>query len=139
MARAGMRNGSGDERPMSPHLQIYTLHINMLMSIVHRITGGALYFGTFILAWWLFAAATGTAYFDFVNGLLGTILGQLVLFGYTWVVLHHALGGIRHLIWDTGRGLRIPSVDLLSWGTLVGSVALTAAVWAVALHLRGIL
>lgn len=124
---------------MSPHLQIYTPHINMVMSILHRVTGCALFFGTFLLAWWLFAAASGAAYFDFVNGLLGSILGQLILLGYTWTAIHHSLGGIRHLIWDTGRGLQIPSVDILSWGTIVGSVVLTAAVWAVALHLRGVL
>ena len=110
----------------------------MTVSILHRITGGALFFGTFVLAWWLFAAASGAAYFDFVNGLLGSILGQLVLLGYTWTAIHHCLGGIRHLIWDTGRGLQIPSVNILSWGTIVGSVILTAAVWAVALHLRGV-
>ncbi len=77
----------------------------MTMSILHRITGGALYFGTLLVAWWLIAAATRKDYFDFVNWVYGSWLGRLVLFGYTWALMHHMLGGIRHLIWDTGAGL----------------------------------
>ena len=55
-------------RPLSPHLTVYRWPITMTMSIVHRITGGALYFGTLLVAWWLIAAATSESYFDFVNG-----------------------------------------------------------------------
>ena len=79
----------------------------MVMSIVHRITGAALYFGTLLLAAWLIAAAMGARHFACVNGLFGHPLGKLVLFGYTWALIHHMLGGMRHLIWDTGRGLQI--------------------------------
>jgi succinate dehydrogenase / fumarate reductase cytochrome b subunit len=91
-------------RPLSPHLSIYKQIPTMVMSIVHRFTGMALYAGTLLVAWWLVAAASGEAYFDWVNGIFGSILGRLVLFGYTWALLHHMLGGIRHFIWDTGRG-----------------------------------
>ncbi|HZA00872.1 MAG TPA: succinate dehydrogenase, cytochrome b556 subunit [Hyphomicrobiaceae bacterium] len=124
------------ERPLSPHLQIYSPLINMVMSILHRITGAALYFGTILLSWWLVAAAIGPRYFDFVNGLLGTLPGKLVLFGYSWALVHHMLGGIRHLIWDTGRGFDIPSVDALCWATIAGSVTLTMAIWIAAFLLR---
>ena len=92
-------------RPLSPHIQIYRWHLTMVMSIVHRVTGAALYFGTALLAWWLIAAASGPAYFDFVNGLFGSWPGLVVVFGYSWALIHHMLGGIRYLIWDTGRGL----------------------------------
>jgi succinate dehydrogenase / fumarate reductase cytochrome b subunit len=109
----------------------------MVMSIVHRITGAALYFGSLLLAWWLVAAAAGPDYFAFVNAIFGSLPGKVVLFGYTWVLLHHMLGGIRHLIWDTGRGYDLATVDRLAWGTIVGSVTLTALVWAGALYLRG--
>src|SRR5688572_29571289 len=91
-------------RPLSPHLQIYKLIPTMAMSIVHRITGGALYFGTILVAWWLIAAATSPAYYDWVMWAFGTIIGQLVLFGYTWALVHHLFGGIRHFIWDLGYG-----------------------------------
>jgi succinate dehydrogenase / fumarate reductase cytochrome b subunit len=119
-------------RPLSPHLSVYRPLINMVMSIVHRITGSALYVGTLLLAAWLVAAASGEEQFAFVNALFGHPLGKLVLFGYTWALLHHMLGGVRHLIWDTGRGLTIPQVNALSWFTIVGSIVLTLAIWAVA-------
>jgi succinate dehydrogenase / fumarate reductase, cytochrome b subunit len=127
------------ERPLSPHLQVYRPLINMVMSIVHRITGVALYFGTILLAWWLTAAATGPAYFDYVNGIFGSLPGRVVLFGYTWALMHHMLGGLRHFVWDTGRGYELATIDRLSWGTLVGSVILTAAIWASALTGKGFL
>jgi succinate dehydrogenase cytochrome b subunit len=123
------------ERPLSPHLSIYARQINMVMSILHRLTGAALYFGTLLLAAWLIAAAMGERPFALVNGLLAHPTGKLVLFGYTWALAHHMLGGIRHLIWDTGRGLAIGQVNLLCWLTVVGSIVLTLAIWAVGLDL----
>lgn len=101
----------------------------MMMSIVHRITGAALYVGSLLLAWWLFAAAAGPDYYDYVSGLLGSWPGKIVLLGYTWALMHHLLGGLRHFIWDTGRGYDLKTVDLLSWGTLAGSLVLTASIW----------
>jgi len=121
------------ERPLSPHLSIYSLQINMLMSIVHRITGASLYAGTLLLAAWLVAAASGKRSFDAVNALFGHPVGKLILFGYTWALIHHLLGGIRHLIWDTGRGLQIWQVNVLSWLTIILSILLTLAIWAVVL------
>src|SRR6516165_2427525 len=118
------------ERPLSPHISIYSWQINMLMSIVHRMTGAALYLGTLLLAAWLVAVAAGETPFALVNALFGHPLGKLILFGYTWALVHHLLGGLRHLLWDTGRGLRIWQVNALSWLTILGSVALTLAIWA---------
>lgn len=135
MAEAKSMRGSEIRRPLSPHLQIYRPLINMVMSIVHRITGAALYAGSVLLACWLVAAALGPDEFNFVNGLFGNWLGQIVLFGYTWALLHHMLGGIRHFIWDTGRGLDIPTVNFLSWASIVLSVVLTLALWAGVLYL----
>jgi succinate dehydrogenase / fumarate reductase cytochrome b subunit len=129
--------GRAAERPLSPHLQIYSPLINMVMSILHRISGAALYFGTLLLAAWLVAAASGPQAFDTVTGLFSTLPGQLVLLGYTWALIHHGLGGVRHLIWDTGRGLGLGTVNLLSWLTIVGSLLLTALVWAIGLKLGG--
>lgn len=125
------------QRPLSPHLSVYRPLINMVMSIVHRITGAALYFGTLLLAAWLVAVAMGESAFHQVNVLFGHPVGKLVLFGYTWALLHHMLGGLRHLVWDTGRGLQIWQVNLLSWMTIVTSISLTLALWAFAYVLRG--
>lgn len=116
-------------RPLSPHLGIYKFAITMAMSIMHRITGSALYFGMAILAWWLLAVAIGPAHFAFVEGLLTSILGILVMIGFTWALLHHMFGGIRHLIWDTGAGLGPSSRFAIAWATLIGSLGLTALIW----------
>lgn len=120
------------ERPLSPHLQVWKPQITMVMSIVHRITGAALYFGTLILVWWLVAAASDPAYFDAVNAYLSSILGRLVLFGYTWALLHHAAGGVRHLFWDAMWGIDLPAANTWAWGTLVFSLLGTLALWVVA-------
>jgi succinate dehydrogenase / fumarate reductase cytochrome b subunit len=102
----------------------------MLMSILHRITGAALYAGTQLVAWWLIAAATSESYFNFVDGIICSWFGLLVLFAYTWALMMHLLGGVRHLIWDTGYGLEKDTSTALAWATLAGSVLLTLAVWA---------
>jgi succinate dehydrogenase / fumarate reductase, cytochrome b subunit len=130
MADAKVEQRGKAARPLSPHLQIYRMPVSMVMSIVHRITGSALYFGTLIVAALLVAAASGPEAYDWVTGLLATWLGLLVLFGYTWALLHHAAGGIRHFIWDTGAGFDLETVDLLSWGTLAVSLAGTVLIWA---------
>ncbi len=92
------------ERPLSPHLFIYKPMLTMMMSIVHRITGVGLYFGTLLLAWWLIAAASGPNAYAGIGSFMSSFVGPLILFGYTWALIHHMLGGIRHLIWDTGHG-----------------------------------
>ena len=116
-------------RPLSPHLTVYKWPATMLMSILHRITGGALYFGTLLLVWWLLAAATSQDQFDLASRVLGSWFGILVLVGFTWALSLHLLGGVRHLIWDTGAGLEKDSSTMLAWTTLAGSFLLTAAIW----------
>ena len=127
------------ERPLSPHISVYRVMINKVMSIVHRITGAALYFGTLLLAAWLVGAAMGERQFAMVNNLFGHPIGKLILFGYTWAIFQHMLGGLRHFLWDTGRGFQIWQVNLLSWLTIIGSISLTLATWFIGLTLRGVL
>lgn len=130
---AGSRARPRAPRPLSPHLSIFRPYINMVMSIVHRITGAANYFGSLLLAVWLISAAAGDAQYDAVSSFLASPIGLIILFGYTWSVMHHMLGGIRHFIWDTGHGFEIPTVRLLSWGTLLASITLTGFIWVAAL------
>ncbi len=125
-------------RPLSPHLQIYKMPINMLMSIVHRITGAALYFGTLIVAALLVAAATSAEAYATVTGLLASWPGLIVMVGYTWALLNHMAGGIRHFIWDTGRGYDLKVVDQLSWGTLAFSLVGTVLLWIYILSTRSV-
>ncbi len=116
-------------RPLSPHLSIYKFRPTMVMSILHRITGGALYVGTLFFVWWLVAAASGPEAFSYASAFFGSLVGQLILFGYTWALLHHMFGGIRHLIWDTGHGLGKETSTLLAQATLVASIAVTLILW----------
>jgi succinate dehydrogenase / fumarate reductase, cytochrome b subunit len=125
------------QRPISPHLQIYRLSSTMLMSGLHRISGFALYFGTILLVWWLVAIASGPNAYATVQWVLGTLPGRIVLLGYTWALIHHALGGIRHLIWDTVHGLEPNDREWLSGATLVGSIGLTAIVWVIGYMIGG--
>ena len=124
-------------RPLSPHLQIYRPMLTMMMSIVHRITGFGNYFGMLILAWWLIAAASGPNAYARFDWFAGSIIGRIILFGYTWSVIHHMLGGIRHLIWDTGRGFGPNEREWLAAANLVGSIAITVVLWIVGLLAMG--
>jgi succinate dehydrogenase / fumarate reductase cytochrome b subunit len=117
------------ERPLSPHLFIYKPTLTMLMSIAHRITGASLYFGTLLLAWWLLAAATSPTAYAGIGAFMNSILGRLILFGYTWALMHHMLGGIRHFIWDTGRGFGASEREWLTIASLAGSIGLTIVIW----------
>jgi len=134
---AGMPTEGPRARPLSPHLQIYKPTLTMVMSIVHRITGAALYFGMLLLAWWLIAAASGPNAYSNVEWFMSSLIGQLVLFGYTWALLHHMLGGVRHLIWDTIHGLEPVERELLTLATLIGSITLTLILWVVGYLVMG--
>ena len=137
MAEAKTRTVSPEaRRPLSPHLQIYRPMLTMMMSIMHRITGAALYFGTVLLAWWLIAAATDARAFDTATNVLTSLLGRVVLFGFTWSLFHHLMGGIRHFIWDAGRGMQHPEREYLAQATLIGGLVLTVIVWIVAYMVR---
>jgi succinate dehydrogenase / fumarate reductase cytochrome b subunit len=126
-----MANDKSAARPLSPHLQIYRPMLTMMMSIIHRITGLGLYFGIILLVWWLTAASISDGYFDFVQGFFGHWFGRLLLFGFTWALIHHALGGLRHLLWDTGRGFDLNLVEWLARANLAGSVVLTLLLWII--------
>jgi len=124
------------QRPLSPHLQIYRPLFTMMMSIVHRITGVGLYFGMVLLVWWLLAAAsTPNAYATFA-GVAGSWIGYLVLFGFTWALLHHALGGVRHFMWDFIIGFGQKEREFLAKATLAGSIVLTLVIWAIGLAVK---
>lgn len=123
-------------RPLSPHLQIYKPIPTMVMSIVHRITGGALYFGTVLVAWWLIAAAMGEAYFDWASWFFGTWIGLLILFGYTWALFHHMLGGMRHFVWDMGHGYEKHLSTKIATIMPFVSVALAVLTWVIGFLVR---
>ncbi len=124
------------KRPLSPHLSIYKPIPTMVTSILHRITGVALYLGTLLVAWWLIAAATGPAYFDYVSMIFGSLIGKIILFGFTWALMLHMLGGIKHLIWDTGRLIDKGTSTKLAYASLFLASTLSVLIWAFAFFVR---
>ena len=125
-------SGVEKRRPLSPHLQIYRPTLTMIMSIAHRITGAALYLGTLLLAWFLIAASIGGGTFETAALFFNSIPGKLILFGFTWALCHHLLGGMRHIIWDAGYGFEAKEREWLAQATLFGGIGLTALVWVIA-------
>jgi succinate dehydrogenase / fumarate reductase, cytochrome b subunit len=123
-------------RPLSPHLQIYRPMLSMMMSIMHRITGMALSAGIILLVWWFTSASISDDYFSLVNGFFAHWFGRLVLFGFTWALMHHMLGGLRHFIWDMGRGFALNKVEWLVRANLIGSILLTILIWMIGYGVR---
>jgi succinate dehydrogenase / fumarate reductase cytochrome b subunit len=111
--------------------------LTMMMSIAHRISGMGNAVGFILLAWWLLAIASGPERYAQVSSFFGSIGGRALLFLFSWSLIHHMLGGIRHLIWDTGHGLDKVSIEIFAWATIIGSIALTVLVWVVGYWLRG--
>jgi succinate dehydrogenase / fumarate reductase cytochrome b subunit len=122
-----------DPRPLSPHLQIYRWQLTSVLSILHRVTGVGLVVGVVLLVSWFGSAADGAASFAKFQGFLGSPIGLIMLFGCSVALFYHLCNGIRHLVWDTGRGLDLKSVYAGGWAVLVATVALTVIVWAVGL------
>jgi succinate dehydrogenase / fumarate reductase, cytochrome b subunit len=125
-------------RPLSPHLSIYRPMLSMMMSILHRITGASLYVGTLLLVWWLLAVASGPVAYATFQSAAASWIGRLVLLGYTWALVHHMLGGLRYLIWDTGRGFGAAEREWMVRSNLAGSIILTIVLWVVGYLMGGL-
>lgn len=132
-----MTNKLEAERPLSPHLQIYRPMLTMMMSIAHRITGFGNAVGFALLTWWLVAISIGPDAYATVDAFFGSLIGRLLLFLFTWSLIHHMLGGIRHLIWDTGHALDKTSIEVAAWLTIISSIVLTILVWVAGYALMG--
>lgn len=125
------------ERPLSPHLQIYRPMLTMMMSIAHRISGASLAVGFALLTWWLVAISLGPDAYASVECFFSTLGGRALLFLFTWALIHHMLGGIRHLIWDTGAALDKTSIEVAAWLTILSSTVITILIWVAGYALQG--
>lgn len=121
-----------DQRPMSPHLQVYKLPLTALLSVAHRGTGVVLSVGTLFLAWILVCAANGPEGFATAQAVLSSWFGYLVLFGFTFALYLHFFNGIRHLIWDIGKGFELEQVQHSAKMAIVGTLVMTVLTWIVA-------
>jgi succinate dehydrogenase / fumarate reductase cytochrome b subunit len=118
-------------RPLSPHLGVYKFLYTMSLSILHRITGIAAAVGFLALVWWLMALASGPDEYTRAMNLLSTPFAKLLLVGFTFSFVYHFCNGIRHLVWDTGRGLERAQARRSGLIVVVAAVLLTALiVWA---------
>ena len=120
-----MANAKRVERPLSPHLQIYRPQMTSISSILTRITGNALIVGVMLAVWWLLAAATSPEYFATANAVVTSWFGKLVFIGSLWAVWYHYLAGLRHLYFDSLKGMDIATAEKLGWACIIGSVVLT--------------
>lgn len=121
------------ERPLSPHLQVYTPQVQMMSSIIHRITGVILAFGGLGLVYALVALASGPERWGVFAACAGSLLGKLVLFGFSWALAYHLINGVRHLAQDAGHGFEIKDFIRNSWISFIGSVVLVVVVWVIVL------
>ena len=128
---------SSPQRPLSPHLQIYRWQLTSVMSILHRITGVALAVGTLLLVYWLVATAAGPAAFATAHEFIGSILGRLLLFGWTVALFYHLANGIRHLLWDAGRGFELRTAYASGGTVVIVTAALSLIAWIAAYASRG--
>ena len=120
---------AANNRPLSPHLQVYKPQLTTFMSITHRATGIALAVGTLMLVCWLIAAATGESAFNDVQAFFGSIIGRLLLLGWSFALFYHMCNGLRHLFWDTGRGFKIETAYMTGRIVIAASILLTIAAW----------
>ena len=126
-----------DNRPLSPHLQIYRWQWTMALSILHRGTGMVLSLGAIYLFYWLVALASGPEAFGTAQSIAGSVIGQVVLFGVTFSVFYHLCNGIRHLFWDMGKGFELNTAQASAYTVVAVAVALTILSWVLAYSMGG--
>lgn len=120
-------------RPLSPHLQVYRWQITMVMSILHRATGIVLACSSLLLVYWLGALASGPQAYATAMERLGSPLGLFLLVCASAAFFYHLCNGIRHLVWDSGRGFEISQLYASGWTAFIASVLLTAGFWLLVL------
>jgi succinate dehydrogenase / fumarate reductase cytochrome b subunit len=125
------------ERPLSPHLQIYRWQLTSVLSILHRLTGVALVVGTLLLVYWFVAVAAGPEAFGDAQAILGSVVGRLVWFGWTLALFFHLCNGIRHLFWDAGRGFELRAVYMSGWSVVIAAIVLTLIAWIAGFAVSG--
>ena len=125
-------------RPLSPHIMQWRWHVTMAASILTRFTGIALYGGALLLAIWALALASGPESYGLFMGLIGSMLGRLILVALTFSVFYHLAAGIRHLVFDVGKGLAPATASLTAWLIIGFAVVATFGVWAYA-YVTGLL
>jgi succinate dehydrogenase / fumarate reductase cytochrome b subunit len=117
---------------MSPHLQVWRWHLTMASSILNRVTGCALYVGALIIAAGALSLAMGPDCYSVFRAIMAGVLGKIALFGLTLATFYHLANGIRHLVWDAGKGFTLKVADLASVGVIAFTIVATLVTWGLA-------
>jgi succinate dehydrogenase / fumarate reductase cytochrome b subunit len=120
-------------RPLSPHMGIYRMtRYSLLTSFANRVTGAVLSVGLLVFVYWLTALARGARAYARAQQVLGSNLAKLVYVAVIAALSYHLVAGVRHLIWDTGRGLEKAQSQRSAWLVIAAALVLTAAAlwWA---------
>ena len=117
------------QRPLSPHLQVYKPQLTSILSILHRITGIVLSLSLVLLTYWLYALANGESSYTGIQSLLASRLGALILFILSWILFYHLFNGVRHLLWDIGIGLELKTSYLSGYIVVAASLLTTFLLW----------
>jgi succinate dehydrogenase / fumarate reductase cytochrome b subunit len=120
---------NNQNRPQSPHFTIYRWPLSMTLSILHRMTGVALSVGFVVLMIWLLAIASGAVAYMEVQAQLQSGFGRLLLIGWSFAFFFHLSNGVRHLVWDAGRGFEKKQTRLSGFLVIIATVVLTLAYW----------
>ena len=118
-----------ENRPLSPHIQIYKWHISSLVSISHRITGIINFFATILICIWFAFMLLGESEYQTIKIFLDSFLGKFILIGITWSFSFQMLSEIRHLIMDLGYGFELQTTKITGLLVIFGSIFLTILVY----------
>jgi succinate dehydrogenase / fumarate reductase cytochrome b subunit len=125
------------EQPLSPHIQIYRPQLTSVLSIMHRLTGIGLGIGSPLFVYWLFAVAAGPDAYSSLHGFLISWPGFVLLLGWSFCFFFHLCNGVRHLVWDAGRGFALKTIYASGWAVVAASVILTLLAWFVGFAVKG--
>jgi succinate dehydrogenase / fumarate reductase cytochrome b subunit len=125
------------KRPLSPHLTIYKPQITSVLSIAHRLSGIFLYIGCLLFAWTLifstYESSFATSFLNITSIFFTSIIGQALLFFWSFALFYHLCNGIRHMFWDMGKGFELRTVTISGIAVLVVSLSSTLASWCIAI------
>jgi succinate dehydrogenase / fumarate reductase cytochrome b subunit len=133
-----MSNPAHPTRPLSPHLQIWRFTVTMAASITHRGTGMVLYGGSLLLSVWAYALAFNSSLFAMLAGFVNSPAGVIIVGGYVWSLCFHLLNGLRHLYWDSGRGLAPKTASKTAWAIYAGSLLLAGLIFIAGYRAMGV-
>ena len=120
-----------ENKPLSPHIQIYRWHISSLVSITHRITGIINFFIISLIFVWFTFIFFGESNYQIIQTILKTLVGKFIILAITWSFSFQMLSEIRHLIMDLGYGFELQATRISGLLIIFGSIFLTIIIYLI--------